>query len=98
MASKESLGIVTSAKMPMTRRVEIQRLVRFPKYGKFVRRKTICHVHDGQDESHVGDIVAIVPSRPRSKTKRWALARVVSKSQQVDFAAMRLQAGRGEAT
>jgi small subunit ribosomal protein S17 len=92
MASKESVGIVTSDKMQKSRRVEIQRLVKFPKYGKFVRRKTVCYVHDENDESHVGDVVAIVPSRPGSKTKCWTLVRVISKSQQVDIAAMRAAA------
>ena len=95
MASKESVGIVTSDKMQKSRRVEIQRLVRFPKYGKFVRRKTVCYVHDEKDESHVGDVVSIVPSRPSSKTKCWTLVRVISKSQQVDIAAMRAAARQG---
>jgi small subunit ribosomal protein S17 len=95
MATKEFVGVVTSDKMDKTRRVEIPRLVRHPKYGKFIRQKTVCYVHDGQNESHLGDTVAIRPSRPYSKTKRWDLLRVVSKSQQVDIAAMRAAAKQG---
>ena len=78
--------------MDKSRRVEIPRLVRHRKYGKFLRRKTICHVHDEKNESHAGDTVEIVECRPRSKTKRWELVRVVSESQQVDIAAMRAAA------
>lgn len=89
MPKRVAQGIVTSDKMQKTRRVEIQRLVPHPKYGKFVRRKTVCHVHDEGDESRLGDVVEICESRPRSKLKRWELVRVVSRSEEVDVAAMR---------
>lgn len=89
MPKRVSTGVVTSDKTTKTRRVEIPRLVRHAKYGKILRRKTVCHVHDENNESHAGDTVEIVESRPRSKTKRWELVRVVSKSQLVDIAAMR---------
>ena len=82
-------GIVTSNKMAKTCRVEIARLVRDPKYGKFVRRRTVCYVHDENSESGLGDTVEIVESRPRSKMKRWDLVRVVSKGEIIDLAAMR---------
>jgi len=89
MPQKVSIGVVTGDKTAKTRRVEIPRLVRHPKYGKIMRRKTVCHVHDEAEECHVGDTVEIRESRPRSKTKRWELVRIVSKSQAVDIAAMR---------
>jgi small subunit ribosomal protein S17 len=73
-------GIVTRDKMTKTRRVEVERLVRHPKYGKFVKRRTVCYVHDEKNESHLGDTVEIVESRPLSKTKRWELVRVVKKA------------------
>jgi small subunit ribosomal protein S17 len=60
--------------------VEIPRLVRHPKYGKILRRKTVCHVHDETDQAKVGDTVEIVESRPLSRTKRWSLARIVTKA------------------
>jgi small subunit ribosomal protein S17 len=89
MPKNVSIGVVTSDKMAKTRRVEIPRLVRHPKYGKILRRKTVCHVHDEGGESHVGDTVEIRESRPRSRTKRWELVRVVTKGRLVDIAAMR---------
>ncbi len=78
--------------MTKTRRVEIPRLVKHPLYGKYVRRKTVCYVHDEKEESGAGDTVEIVESRPRSKTKRWDLVRVVEKSTAVDVAALRAAA------
>jgi small subunit ribosomal protein S17 len=92
MPKRQITGLVTGDKMLKTRRVEIERLVRHPKYGKFLRRRTVCHVHDENNESQIGDTVEIVEAQPRSKTKRWDLVRVVSKSQQVDIAAMRAAA------
>src|SRR6516162_4302803 len=74
------IGIVTSDKMNKTRRVEIPRLVKHARYGKYIRRRTVCHVHDEQNESHQGDTVEIMESRPLSKTKHWRLVRVVIKA------------------
>src|SRR5215472_899766 len=71
------VGVVTSDKMQKSRRVEIPRLVKHSRYGKYIRRRTICHVHDEQNESHTGDTVEIMESRPMSKTKHWRLVRVV---------------------
>jgi small subunit ribosomal protein S17 len=82
-------GVVTSDKMDKTRRVEIRRLVKHPTYGKYVRRKTVCYVHDENNESGAGDRVEIIESRPKSKLKRWDLVRVLEKSQEVDVAALR---------
>ena len=87
MPKRQIIGLVTGDKMQKTRRVEIERLVRHPKYGKFLRRRTVCHVHDENNESQQGDTVEIIESQPRSKTKRWDLVRIVAKSQQVDIAA-----------
>ena len=89
MPKRVETGIVTSDKPSKTRRVEIPRLVKHPRYGKYVRRKTVCHVHDENDESRMGDLVEIVESRPMSRTKRWALVRVVEKGRMIDMAAMR---------
>lgn len=89
MPKRVSIGIVTSDKAAKTRRVEIPRLVRHAKYGKFLHRRTVCHVHDENNEAKLGDTVEIVESQPRSKLKRWELVRVVTRSQVVDIAAMR---------
>jgi len=92
MPKKQLIGVVTSDKMDKSRRVEIDRLVKHAKYGKFVRRRTICHVHDEANESNMGDTVEIIECPPRSKTKRWDLVKVISRSKQVDIAAMRASA------
>lgn len=89
MSKNVMQGVVTSDKTAKTRRVEIPRLVRDPKYGKYVRRRTICYVHDENSESSLGDKVEIVESRPRSKKKRWELVRVVSKGTVLDLVALR---------
>src|SRR5215217_3551736 len=73
-------GIVTRDKMSKTRRVEVERLVRHAKYGKFVKRRTVCYMHDEKNESHLGDTVEIIESRPLSKLKRWELVKVVKKA------------------
>jgi small subunit ribosomal protein S17 len=72
-------GIVTSDKMTKTRRVEIPRLVKHPRYGKFIRRRTICYVHDERNESKTGDTVEIMETRPLSRTKSWRLVRIVTR-------------------
>ncbi len=92
MPKRVAVGVVTSDKMSKTRRVEIPRVVKHPKYGKFLRRRTVCYAHDEGNESRVGDTVEIVESRPMSRLKRWQLVRVVAKSRLVDVAAMRAAA------
>ena len=73
-------GVVTRDTNAKTRRVEIERLVRHPKYGKYVKQRTVCYAHDEANESHLGDTVEIMESRPLSRTKRWRLVRVVAKA------------------
>jgi small subunit ribosomal protein S17 len=77
-------GVVTSDKADKTRRVEIKRLYRHAKYGKIVRGRTVCHVHDEKNESKLNDVVEIIEGRPRSKTKRWDLVRVVESAASAD--------------
>jgi small subunit ribosomal protein S17 len=77
-----AVGVVTSDKMNKTRRVEIPRLVKHSRYGKYIKRRTICKVHDEANASHVGDTVEIMESRPLSKTKHWRLLRIVTKAPQ----------------
>lgn len=74
------VGVVTRDKMSKTRRVEIPRLVKHPQYGKYIKRRTICYVHDEANESHNGDTVEIMETRPLSKLKSWRLVRVVTKA------------------
>ena len=81
-----AVGVVTSDKMNKTRRVEIPRLVKHQRYGKYIKRRTICHVHDEKNDSHAGDMVEIMETRPLSKTKHWRLVRVVSRAPQAPAA------------
>lgn len=83
------MGVVTGDKLAKTRRVEINRTVRHAKYGKYVKRRSVCHVHDENNESAVGDTVEIQESRPLSRLKRWTLLRVVEKNKEVDLATLR---------
>ena len=74
---RREIGIVAGDKADKTRRVEVQRRVVDPRYGKVLVLKTVCHVHDETNVSHVGDRVEIVESRPLSRLKRWRLVRVL---------------------
>jgi small subunit ribosomal protein S17 len=80
MPKRVLIGVVTGDKTAKTRRVEVPLLVKHEKYGKFIRRKTICYAHDENNESGKGDRVEIIESRPLSKLKRWALVRVLEKN------------------
>lgn len=74
---KTLTGIVTSNKNEKTCRVDIKRLYRHPKYGKIVHGRTVCYVHDENNECQEGDLVEIIECRPRSSMKRWELVRIV---------------------
>src|SRR5262245_42032051 len=89
MPKRTAIGVVTSDKMTKTRRVEIPRLVQHATYGKIIRRRTICYAHDEKNASSMGDTVEIQESRPRSKSKRWELLRIVEKRRDIDVAAMK---------
>ena len=73
-------GRVTSNKMNKTIAVEIERLVKHPTYGKYVRRTTKLLAHDEKNESREGDVVAIAQCRPLSRRKSWRLVRVVERA------------------
>ena len=80
-AVKRSLvGVVTSNKADKTITVRIERRVKHPIYGKFIRRSTRLHAHDEANSANEGDVVAIVQSRPISKTKSWALDSIVERA------------------
>ncbi len=76
---KSRTGVVTSNKMTKTITVEVERRVKHPIYGKFVKKTSKVHAHDDKDECSIGDIVKIMETRPLSKTKRWRLVEVVEK-------------------
>jgi len=76
---KSRTGVVTSNKMDKTITVSVERRVKHPIYGKFVKKTTRFHAHDEKNECSVGDMVRIMETRPISKSKRWRLVEVVEK-------------------
>ena len=76
-------GTVTSNKMDKTISVLVERTVKHPLYGKFMRRSTKLMAHDEANECNEGDVVIIEASRPISKNKSWRLQKIVSKAQVV---------------
>lgn len=73
-------GRVISDKMDKSITVAIERKVKHPLYGKFIKRTTKLHVHDENNECGIGDTVEIKECRPLSKTKSWTLVRIVEKA------------------
>ncbi|MCU7798567.1 MAG: 30S ribosomal protein S17 [gamma proteobacterium symbiont of Lucinoma myriamae] len=73
-------GIVLSDKVDKTATVMIERKVKHPLYGKYIKRSTKLHVHDENNECGVGDTVSIAECRPMSKTKSWSLVEVINKA------------------
>jgi small subunit ribosomal protein S17 len=72
-------GRVSSDKMDKTITVVIERLVRHPVYGKYMRRSTKLHAHDESNECRTGDLVMIEQCRPLAKTKAWRLVKVLER-------------------
>lgn len=79
---KKIVGIVISKKMQKTAVIEVMRLVKHPKYGKYVKRCTIFKTHDENNQAGVGDKVEIMETRPISKTKNTKLVRIIEKAKQ----------------
>jgi len=73
-------GRVVSDKMDKTITVKIERQVKHPLYGKFIKRSTKVHAHDESNECKMGDTVTVVECRPLSKSKSWQLVEVVEKA------------------
>jgi len=71
------VGVVTSDARDKSCKVEIQFSVKHPKYGKYIRRRTLIHAHDAKNEVKLGDRVEIAECRPLSKTKSWIVTRVI---------------------
>ena len=73
-------GSVVSDKMDKSAVVLIERRVKHPVYGKFVKKSTRLHIHDENNECAIGDTVQITECRPISKTKSWKLVKIVEKA------------------
>jgi len=74
-------GRVISDKMDKTITVLVERLVKHPLYGKYIRRSTKLHAHDERNECREGDVVVIQECRPLSKTKSWRLVKIVERAE-----------------
>jgi small subunit ribosomal protein S17 len=79
-SNRTATGRVVSNAMEKTVTVLIERRVKHPLYGKFLRRSTKLHAHDENNECGAGDLVRVEQCRPLSKTKCWRLVEVIEKS------------------
>jgi small subunit ribosomal protein S17 len=77
---KERIGVVTSDKMEKSIVVSVERKVKQPKYGKFVKKTTKFVAHDENNDCHVGDTVRIMETRPLSKSKNWRMVEIVERA------------------
>ncbi|MDX9942004.1 MAG: 30S ribosomal protein S17 [Bacteroidales bacterium] len=77
---KERTGIVVSNKMEKSIVVEVQRRVKHPKYGKFVKRSSRFMAHDQKNDCNIGDTVRIMETRPLSKNKCWRLVEILERA------------------
>jgi small subunit ribosomal protein S17 len=77
---KQRTGIVTSDKMDKTITISVERRVKHPIYGKFVKSTKKFKAHDENNECKTGDTVKIMETRPLSKTKRWRLVEIIERA------------------
>ncbi len=77
---KERIGKVVSNKMTKSCTIAIERKVKHPIYGKFMKKTTKLMAHDEQNAAGVGDTVRIMETRPLSKNKRWRLVEIIEKA------------------
>jgi len=73
-------GRVISDKMDKTITVLVERRVKHPVYGKYIKRSTKLHAHDANNECQIGDLVTISECRPISKSKTWVLEKIVERA------------------
>lgn len=77
---KTRIGIVSSDKMNKTITVSVERRIKHPLYGKFLKKTNKFHAHDENNEAGIGDTVRIMECRPLSRTKRWRLVEILEKA------------------
>jgi small subunit ribosomal protein S17 len=77
---KERTGLVRSNKMDKTIVVAVERKVKHPKYGKFVKKTTTFFAHDDKNDCGIGDTVRISETRPMSKNKRWRMVEIIERA------------------
>ncbi len=77
---KERVGVVVSNKMDKSIVVMVERKVKHPMYGKFVKKSSMFMAHDEKNECNIGDVVRIMETRPLSKNKCWRLVEIVERA------------------
>ncbi len=77
---KERIGVVVSNKMDKTVVVEVERRVKHPKYGKFVKKTSNFSAHDEANDCNIGDMVRIMETKPLSKNKCWRLVEIIERA------------------
>jgi len=77
---KSLTGYVSSDKMDKTVVVAVERKMRHPVYGKYIKKTSKFKAHDGKNECDTGDLVKIMETRPLSKTKRWRVVEIIEKA------------------
>lgn len=90
---RQMVGEVMSDKMDKTVVVRVNRMFKHHLYEKYITRSKKFKAHDGKNSCHVGDIVSLVESRPLSRTKRWAVAKVIRKSKLAEIEATKSSRG-----
>ena len=95
-ARQTLIGVVTSRTGDKSVKVTIPYKIPHPRYKKVINRKSVVHVHDEKNETHVGDKIEIMETRPLSRLKRFRVLRIVTLSADVEVAAARAAAGTSE--
>ena len=77
---KIKIGVVSSDKMDKSCVIQVQRNIKHPLYKKYVRKTSKFMAHDENNDSHIGDVVKIMETRPLSKRKRWRLVEILERA------------------
>ena len=77
---KTFVGVVQSNKMKQTIVVTVERMVKHPEYGKYIKKTTKLYAHDEKNDANIGDRVMVMSTRPLSKLKRWRLVEVIERA------------------
>jgi small subunit ribosomal protein S17 len=93
---KQFIGIVVSDKMDKTVVVMVERLVKHPLYGKYIKRRKKYMAHDENNECQIGDKVLIEETRPLSKRKRWRVREILEKAKKIEETPVEVESEGGE--
>ena len=89
---RKATGVVVSDKRDKTVKVQVEMLIKHPRYGKYIRRRSVCQVHDENNEAQLGDKVEVMECRQISKTKHWRLVRILVKGRGGELAETKVAA------